>query len=55
MGDREQVQNADQVREHAQAVLRTVAEALNDDERNDLLAQLPGGITDLFGVPAPRG
>ncbi|MDG4839057.1 DUF2267 domain-containing protein [Micromonospora sp. WMMD967] len=55
VGDREQVQNADQVREHAQAVLRTVAEALNDDERNDLLAQLPGGITDLFGVPAPRG
>ncbi|MCF0093740.1 DUF2267 domain-containing protein [Micromonospora sp. MH99] len=55
VGDREQVANADQVRQHAQAVLRTVAEALDDDERQDLLAQLPGGITDLFGVPTPRG
>ncbi|MEV4824228.1 DUF2267 domain-containing protein [Micromonospora sp. NPDC049275] len=55
VGDREQVANADQVRQHAQAVLRTVAEALDDDQRHDLLAQLPGGITDLFGVPTPRG
>ncbi|MGV9213134.1 DUF2267 domain-containing protein [Micromonospora sp. RB23] len=55
VGDREQVANADQVREHARVVLSTVAEALDDDDRNDLLAQLPGGITDLFGVPTPRG
>jgi uncharacterized protein (DUF2267 family) len=55
VGDREQVADADQVRLHAQAVLRTVAEALDDDERHDLLAQLPGGIIDLFGVPTPRG
>ncbi|WP_433319394.1 DUF2267 domain-containing protein [Micromonospora sp. CA-269861] len=55
VGDREQVADADQVRLHAQAVLRTIAEALNDDERHDLLAQLPAGIIDLFGVPTPRG
>ncbi|MBQ0980679.1 DUF2267 domain-containing protein [Micromonospora sp. M61] len=55
VGDREQVADVDQVRLHAQAVLRTVAEALNDDERHDLLAQLPAGIIDLFGVPTPRG
>ncbi|MET8308821.1 MULTISPECIES: DUF2267 domain-containing protein [unclassified Micromonospora] len=55
VGDREQCADADQVRQHAQAVLRTVAEALDDDERHDLLAQLPAGIIDLFGVPTPRG
>ena len=55
VGEREQCADADLVRQHAQAVLRTVAEALDDDERGDLLAQLPGGITDLFGVPTPRG
>ncbi|MGC4771681.1 DUF2267 domain-containing protein [Micromonospora sp. DT44] len=55
VGNREQVANADQVREHARVVLTTVADALDDDDRNDLLAQLPGGITDLFGVPTPRG
>ncbi|MFC4019073.1 DUF2267 domain-containing protein [Micromonospora sp. GCM10011542] len=55
VGEREKCADADQVRQHAQAVLRTVAEALDDDELHDLLAQLPGGITDLFGVPTPRG
>nr|WP_161556610.1 DUF2267 domain-containing protein [Micromonospora acroterricola] len=55
VGDREQCPDADRVRQHAQAVLRTVAEALDDDERRDLLAQLPAGIIDLFGVPTPRG
>ncbi|MGN9809272.1 DUF2267 domain-containing protein [Micromonospora sp. BQ11] len=55
VGEREQCADADLVRQHAQAVLRTVADALDDDERADLLAQLPGGIVDLFGVPTPRG
>ncbi|TDB77569.1 DUF2267 domain-containing protein [Micromonospora sp. KC723] len=55
VGEREHCADADEVRQHTQAVLRTVAEALDDDERGDLLAQLPGGIIDLFGVPAPRG
>lgn len=55
VGEREQCADADLVRQHAQAVLRTIADALDDDERADLLAQLPGGIIDLFGVPAPRG
>ncbi|MGN9777113.1 DUF2267 domain-containing protein [Micromonospora sp. H33] len=55
VGQREQCPDADLVRQHAQAVLGTIAEALDDDERADLLAQLPGGIIDLFGVPAPRG
>ncbi len=55
VGEREQCADADLVRQHAQAVLRTIAEALDDEERADLLAQLPGGIIDLFGVPAPRG
>ncbi len=54
IGVRERCADPDQVRLHAQAVLRTVAEALDDDERADLLAQLPAGIVDLFGVPTPR-
>src|SRR4051812_9924173 len=55
VGEREQCADADLVRQHAQAVLRTVADALDDEERRDLLAQLPAGIIDLFGVPTPRG
>ncbi|MDM4719290.1 DUF2267 domain-containing protein [Micromonospora sp. WMMA1363] len=54
VGERERCADADLVRQHAQAVLRTLAEALDDDERADLLAQLPAGIVDLFGVPTPR-
>jgi uncharacterized protein (DUF2267 family) len=54
VGEREQCADADAVRQHAQAVLNTVADALDDDERQDLLAQLPAGIIDLFGVPTPR-
>ncbi|MER7456735.1 DUF2267 domain-containing protein [Micromonospora sp. NPDC126480] len=54
VGVREECADADQVRQHAQAVLRTVAEGLDDDQRAKLLAQLPAGIVDLFGVPTPR-
>jgi uncharacterized protein (DUF2267 family) len=54
VGERERVADADQVRGHAQAVLNTVSEALDDDARRKLLAQLEAGIVDLFGVPTTR-
>jgi uncharacterized protein (DUF2267 family) len=54
IGEREACPDPDQVRLHAQAVLGTVAEALEPDARAKLLAQLEAGIVDLFGVPTTR-